>query len=141
MTGAGLPAYAHERLVGGKGLTLDAERTGGPMGSATWRLTNGIVDIEVYSDRGKLGAAAGKHGGRTFQVSVWARVLRASATDHLAFEPQVDFFADHLEPITRIVEGEPDIETKLRDVNWVAVRDRLGLSPDAQRGAPGTWTH
>jgi hypothetical protein len=103
-------------------------------------MTNGIVDIEIYSDRGIMGVAAGKHGGRTFDIDVWARVLSTQASSNMAVEHQIDFFADRLEVITDLVDSEPDIETKLRDLNWVAVKDRLGIDPDARRDAPESWT-
>lgn len=141
MSRGNLPEYARERLMDGKGLALDVERTGGPMGSATWRLTNGIIDIEVYSDRGRMGAAAGRHGGRTFDVGVWARVLDATIASGSTIDDQIDFFADRIDVITRVVEREPGIETKLSDANWVAVKDRLDLSPDARRSAPESWTN
>ncbi|MFI7662894.1 hypothetical protein ACIBTW_28850 [Micromonospora parva] len=139
MNGGSVPGYAHDRLIAGKGLSLDAERTGGPMGSATWRITNGIIDIEIYSDRGLMGAAAGRHGGRTFDVAVWARALSAGVANSVAIDEQIDFLADNLEVITQLVQAEPEIETKLRDINWVAVKDRLNLSPEANREAPGSW--
>lgn len=140
MSSSSMPAYAYERLIDDKGLSLDVERTGGPMGSATWRMTNSIIDIEVYSDRGRMGAAAGKHGGSAFGVGVWARLLDDSATDDMTLEQQIDFFVERLDVITRIGEREPDLEEKLRDINWIAVKNRLGLHPDAKRDAPETWT-
>ncbi len=139
MSTGSIPSYAHERLVGDVGLSADTERGGGPMGSGSWRLTNGIVDIEVYSDRGRLGVAAGRHGGRTFGVGVWAGAVGASVANSLTFEEQIDYFASTLEVITRLVQAVPEIEAKLRDINWESVKDLLGLPPDAQRDDPKSW--
>jgi hypothetical protein len=58
----------------------------------------------------------------------------------MTLEQQIDFFADCLEVITQLVAGEPDIEARLRDTNWIAVRDRLGIDPNAQRDVPESWT-
>jgi hypothetical protein len=70
---------------------------------------------------------------------VWARALSAGVTNNVTIDEQIDFLADNLEVITQLVQAEPEIETKLRDINWVAVKDRLNLSPEANREAPESW--
>jgi hypothetical protein len=70
---------------------------------------------------------------------VWSKVLGVQVTRDAQIGQQVDFFVDNLEVITRLVQADPEIEAKLRDINWVAVKDRLNLSPEANRDDPGSW--
>src|SRR5215216_5930493 len=110
MTSGSLPDAVQARLSG-VGLALIQADTGGPMGSANWRYSDGVVDIEVYNDRGRMGASAGRAGGDTFQHVVWARVFGSPASTTATLDEQLDFFLQHLQQIRDAVTHDPAIDT------------------------------
>jgi hypothetical protein len=132
MTAGGpFPEGLESKLLGFEFVLVD-ERTGGPMGSANWRFTNGVVDIEVYGDRGDLGIVAGPRGSRTFQAKVWARILDVEEPAQ-TFGDHVNFFLDRYVDIGEAIDSEPAIEEKVRDINWVFIKEHLGLDSNARR--------
>lgn len=116
------------------GFALVNALTGGPMGSANWRFSDGIVDVEIINDRGHLAATAGPHGGPAFEAEVWANLMEVQLPGQ-SVEQHVGFFLQNLNEIRSLIT-EPNIETRLRDTNWIRVKERLGLDPSLKR--PGS---
>jgi hypothetical protein len=78
--------------------------TGGPMGSGRWLFTSDIVVMELYSDRGSLGAAVGRRGRDTYGAKVWAEVLNVSPPGD-PVDCQIDFFGRHLVVLCYVVSS------------------------------------
>jgi hypothetical protein len=125
------------RLVS-RDFTLTQEVVGGPMGSALFRFSSEIVNIDIQSDREKLDITVGPIGDHSYGFVVWAKLLGVSASELTSFDDQIEFFMEHLDAIIRAVRNDRLIDERLRDLNWVLVKEHLGLDPDQPR--PGAST-
>lgn len=111
-----------------------ADDTGiGPMGSRLVRFTRNKLAIEFINDRGSLTVAAGRRRDPTFNGRVWADVLGVEFPPPVDISESVTFFFDNLDDINGVIESDPAITSRLRDVNWRFVKAYLGLSPDMPR--------
>ncbi|MEV4539634.1 hypothetical protein AB0J82_38255 [Asanoa sp. NPDC049518] len=121
-----------------QGFTV-VESTRGPMASSRVVLTDGVIDVFLFDDRGDRGVAAGVRGGTAVVIEVWARALGLPLVEPTGMDEQVAWTLDHLAEIRAAAERDPELGEKLKDVNWEDVKQRLGLRPEASRHDPRTW--
>lgn len=113
------------------GFTITEQRSGGPMGSALWRFSSDMLDLQILNDRGQHVVIWGPKGGPLYNFIPWGELLGFSLEKTASFEMQLDFVLEHLPQITDKVAEDPAIVGKLRQINSEIVRRRLGL--DEQR--------
>lgn len=121
-----------------EGIVCDDAATDGPMGSSQWRFTWENVVLELYSDRGVLGAVAGRSGGDTYRAQVWAEALALTLGEN-SVDGQVDFFTRHLTAIANFLDTGRAADDALRAINWTYVQAELGFGPDADISDPLSW--
>lgn len=138
MTSSDLPGD-FEQYLDARGFMLVERSSGGPMGSAKSLFTDGVVDISVFNDRGQRGVGVGVHGGETYEMSVWSRVLGARPPASLNINDQIAWLVAHLEDARSEIGRDPRTGERLREVNWVFIKERLGLSFNADKDDPTTW--
>ena len=128
-----------ESQLRAQGFTESDQTLRGPMGSARLLLTDGRVDLLVYDDRGTRGVELGIHGGSTYTIQSWLRVLGKTDSAPLEIEEQLVWVLDHLAEVSKAVAGDVGLERRLRSENWESVKDRLGFRSDADPDNPRTW--
>lgn len=121
-----------DRLAEVAGLRPTQEDVGGPMGSARWRFSDGIVDLDLNCDKGTWGVTVGPTGFATFQISVWETVLGRQGPTDASFDEQLNFFLENLDDIREFISHGSEAGARLRNENWTQVRDKLGLDPEAE---------
>jgi hypothetical protein len=138
MTGPHLPDSL-ERHLQAYGFALVERSSGGPMGSARLLFADGTLDILVFNDRGEKGIGLGVHGGTMYEIQVWSRVLGIRVPVPVEFDGQLAWIVDHMADVRNAAEHDVGIIERLREINWTSVKERLGLSPDADEADPRTW--
>lgn len=138
MSMAGLPDNLEQRLQP-HGFALVERSSGGPMGSVMLLFTDGIVDISVFDDRGEKGVGLGVRSGITYGIQVWHRVLGIGPAVPASVDGQLAWVIRHIGLVRSTVERDADINERLREMNWILVKERLRLSPDADQDNPRTW--
>ncbi|WP_144022429.1 hypothetical protein [Asanoa hainanensis] len=110
------------------------------MGSSRTVLTDGVIDVHLFNDRGERGVVAGVHGDTAYVIDVWARALGLDpAGSPGAIDEQVAWTLDHLSDLHAASERDPALGERLRDLNWEGVKQALDLAPDADHRDPRTW--
>lgn len=105
----------------------------GPIGSGRWRFSDGLVALEVHNDRGTFGCGMGPVDDATFEVGVWSQILNVAVEAEIGLEEQIAFFIDNIVDIRSVVANDPGVAEKLRKINWILVKQRLGLPPGTKR--------
>ena len=59
--------------------------------------------------------------------------MGVSAAELTSFDDQIEFFKEHLNAIIRAIRDDILIGERLRDLNWVLVKEHLGLDPNQPR--------
>lgn len=138
MTNSGLSGDPEQRLRA-HGFTPVERSSGGPMGSAMFLFTDGVVDVSVFDDRGQQGVGVGVRGGTTYEIQVWRHLLGISLSVPLSVDDQLAWVLHHLENVRTMIEHDAGTDERLREINWAFVKDRLGFGPDADQNDPRTW--
>ncbi len=101
------------------------------MGSGRVRFSDGMFVLDLIADRSQLVVALGSVAGQTtWTVDVWAEALGVEPVEASDFAGQVEFAIDLL-PVARVeAERDPELENRVRNLNWRRVKEALGLDPD-----------
>jgi len=115
------------------GFLPDGEDRAGPMGSGEVRFSSVGSELVLHSDRGIPAITIGPHSGITYGYLRWAALLGVKVDQDLDLYRQLDFLLEHKPGIEEFIECYPGIDEKLRELNWCAVKEYLGLDPKMVR--------
>lgn len=138
MSIAGFPDYVEQHLHA-HGFALIERSTSGPMGSAMLLFTDGIVDISLFDDRGEKGVGVGVRSGTSYGIQVWHRALGIRTPVPVSVDDQLAWVIRRIGTVRGLAERDVEIDERLRKMNWIIVKERLGLSPEADQDDPRTW--
>jgi hypothetical protein len=112
------------------GFVRSGEDLDGPMGSAEIRYSLDRTDVMLHSDRGIPSMTVGPRGSPSFAYQPWAEILQLDVAPDLDATAQSEFFLGRMREIDAAIESDPQIETRLRNLNWRFVKEYLGLDPN-----------
>ena len=115
------------------GFLRESEDRNGPMGSGEIRYFGHRLDVVLHSDRGLPAVTIGSHGGHTFTYQPWAELLGVEVDKDLDVRRQLGFLLEQACRIKDLIEGDPEINERLRELNWRVVKKNLGLDPNMPR--------
>ncbi|NNN21870.1 MAG: hypothetical protein HKL80_07720 [Acidimicrobiales bacterium] len=115
------------------GFLPKSEDRDGPMGSGEVQYSSVTSELVLHSDRGIPAVTIGPHSGITYGYLRWAEFLGIKVDQDLDVYRQLDFILEQKRRIDELIEGHPGIDEKLRELNWCAVKDHLGLDPKMAR--------
>jgi hypothetical protein len=118
----------------------EVERTGvGPMGSHHVLLTDGLIDVLVFDERGTNGIALGLRGQTPFEIPAWIAALAMDTPAPSTFGDEADWTIAALPRIRAAAERDPELGEKVRAANFERVKKVLGLDPAAVHDDKRTW--
>ena len=103
------------------------------MGSGEIRYSNHRLDVVLHSDRGSPAVTIGSHGGLTVAYQPWADLLGVEVERDLDVRRQLEFLLEQARKIEELIEHDPEIDERLRELNWRVVKEHLGLDPNMPR--------
>lgn len=116
-----------------RGFVLAGEDKAGPMGSGEIRYSSGRSDVVLHSDRGLPAVTMGPRGAFTYGYRPWADLLGLEVDPGLDVHSQLEFLLEHADRIEEMIERDPRIDERLRELNWRVVKEHLGLDPNMPR--------
>lgn len=111
------------------------ERTG----SSEVVLTDDVVDIAIFNDRGERGVTLGTRGEDRYVIPTWITTLGMNTLRPTTVSEQAEWIIANLPPVRTAVTSDAGLGKRLHGANWALLRERLGLPPGAVATDPSTW--